>query len=142
MHSTETSAATAFECYDIRHNRKRRNAGETWKAKVTDNDLFDDQKTARVSVLLPLPLAGAYDYRLPAELTVGPGDIVEVPLGQRRLHGVVWGAASGDVDAKRLKTVLRRYPIAPLPASVRALVDWVAAYTLASNAFFTMFRNA
>lgn len=131
MHSTETSAATAFECYDIRHNRKRRNAGETWKAKVTDNDLFDDQKTARVSVLLPLPLAGAYDYRLPAELTVGPGDIVEVPLGQRRLHGVVWGAASGDVDAKRLKTVLRRYPIAPLPASVRALVDWVAAYTLA-----------
>ena len=37
----------------------------------------------RVSVLLPLPLGTAYDYRLPADMTLTPGDFVSVPLGRR-----------------------------------------------------------
>ena len=36
-----------------------------------------------VRVLLPLPLAGAYDYAVPATLAVAPGDFVVVPLGSR-----------------------------------------------------------
>ena len=38
---------------------------------------------ARVSVLLPLPLAGAYDYRADSDLALQSGDFVAVPLGSR-----------------------------------------------------------
>ncbi len=38
----------------------------------------------RVSVLLPRPLAGAYEYRVPDGLAAEPGDFVVVPLGARR----------------------------------------------------------
>ena len=53
-----------------------------------------------VSVLLPLPLAGAYDYRAPTALGLSPGDFVVVPLGNREAVGVVWGAGTGEVDRK------------------------------------------
>ena len=39
----------------------------------------------RVAVLLPLPLAGPYDYRVPPDLAVAAGDFVEAPLGGRAL---------------------------------------------------------
>lgn len=45
----------------------------------------------RVRVLLPLPLAEAYEYRVHADLTLKLGDFVEVPLGRRVLTGIVWG---------------------------------------------------
>ena len=34
-----------------------------------------------VAVLLPLPLAGTYDYAVPDGLEVAPGDVVLVPKG-------------------------------------------------------------
>ncbi len=87
----------------------------------------------RVSVLLPLPLAGAYDYAVPAGLDVGPGDFVRVPLGPRRLNGVVWdGNAEGGVEDARLKPIEARLDVPPLPDVLRRLVDWVAAYTLSA----------
>ncbi|MGB1006868.1 MAG: primosomal protein N', partial [Thalassobaculaceae bacterium] len=92
-------------------------------------DLFGDAPR-RVRVLLPLPLAGAYDYLLPAGLDGRRGAIVEVPLGKRLIDGVIWGEAAGDVVDDRLKAVVRQHPIDPLPETVLALVDWVAAYTL------------
>ena len=48
---------------------------------------------ARAPVLLPLPLQGAYDYKVPAEIPVRPGDFVLVPLGRRQDIGVVWDEA-------------------------------------------------
>ena len=44
----------------------------------------------RLSVLAPLPLAGAYDYRAAPGLDLKPGDFVRVPLGSRNVAGVVW----------------------------------------------------
>ena len=85
----------------------------------------------RVSVLLPLPLDGAYDYEAPAEMALAPGDFVRVPLGARTLDGVVWGAAKGDVEPKRLKRVIERLPAPPLRDELRRFIDWVANYTLA-----------
>src|SRR5579875_365114 len=84
----------------------------------------------RVSVLLPLPLAGAYDYRVPHELNVTPGDFVAVPLGKRQLAGVVWGDALGDVEQAKLKPIEELLPAPPLPEELRRFVDWVANYTL------------
>lgn len=86
----------------------------------------------RVSVLLPLPLAGAYDYRVPRELNVVAGDFVAVPLGNRKLVGVVWDQRGGNVDHTKLKNLVKRLPAPPLPQELRRLVDWVAGYTLAA----------
>lgn len=85
---------------------------------------------ARVRVLLPLPLKEAYDYRVPEAMDLAPGDYVEVPLGPRRLAGVVWGAGSGAVDDSRLRPVARRFDLPPLPEVGRRFIDWVAAYTM------------
>ncbi|MDH3228421.1 MAG: primosomal protein N' [Alphaproteobacteria bacterium] len=85
----------------------------------------------RVSVLLPLPLGTPYDYRLPADMTLTPGDFVSVPLGRRTVVGVVWG--DGDpagVAEGRLKDVAARLDSPPMPDTLRNLVDWVARYTL------------
>ncbi len=84
----------------------------------------------RISVLLPLPLADAYDYRVDGNLELQPGDFVVVPLGSRRVIGVVWGDAGGDVDAARIKPVAARLDAPPMPDALRKFIDWVAAYSL------------
>ncbi|SLN13619.1 primosomal protein N' [Oceanibacterium hippocampi] len=83
-----------------------------------------------VSVLLPLPLAGAYDYLVPDDLDLAPGDIVMAPLGKREVMGVVWGPASGEVASAKLRPVAARIDSAPMRDELRRLVDWVAGYTL------------
>ena len=85
---------------------------------------------ARVGVLLPLPLAGVYDYLVPEELELAPGDIVEAPLGKRVLAGVIWSAGEGGVDAGKLKCLHGRFDVPPLPEEERKFIDWVADYTL------------
>jgi len=84
----------------------------------------------RISVLLPLPLAGAYDYRADGDLELRAGDFVAVPLGSREIVGVVWGDATGDVDDAKLKPVAARLDAPPLPDQLRKFIDWVAAYSL------------
>jgi primosomal protein N' (replication factor Y) len=86
---------------------------------------------ARISVLLPLPLAGAYDYALPAGQTVRPGQYVRVPLGNRYLVGVAWGEGDSSLPESRLKPIAAVLPdLPPMPEVARRFVDWVAAYTL------------
>ncbi len=99
-------------------------------------DAADDPeaRAARVAVLLPLPLAGAYDYASPPGVRLAPGDIVRVPLGSRELDGVVWepDPDAPGVEAGRLKAVIARREVPPLPETQRRFVDWVAAYTMAA----------
>ena len=83
-----------------------------------------------VSVLLPLPLDAAYDYRVGEGMCLAEGDFVSVPLGSRRATGVVWGPGSGEVAEERLKEVSGSLEAPPLPAESMRFVDWVAAYTL------------
>ena len=90
-----------------------------------------------VQVLLPRPLKGAVDYRIPEGMVLAPGDLVRVPLQQSFKTGVVWGEpyplapdllAEGAVS--RLKWVEQRLDVPPLGADLRRLVDWVADYYL------------
>ena len=83
-----------------------------------------------IKVLLPLPLADAYDYRVPEGITVVPGHFVIVPLGKREMVGVVWGAGSGDVPSEKLRDVIDILPAQPMADPMRRFVDWVSAYTL------------
>ncbi len=84
----------------------------------------------RVAVLLPLPLAGPYDYLVGADAAYEIGDVVDVPLGNRRATGVVWGAATGEVDAGKLREIHGPRDVPALPPALLRLVDWVSRYTL------------
>ncbi len=91
-----------------------------------------DKAGKTISVLLPLPVAGPYDYKVPPGMTLRPGDFVHAPLGSREMTGVVWGPAVGDVDEKKLRPVAEHIDTRPLPEELRRFVDWVAAYTLSA----------
>jgi primosomal protein N' (replication factor Y) len=89
--------------------------------------------TPRVAVLLPYPFAGPFDYAVPPGLHVSPGDLVLVPLNRRQEVGVVWDAPSGPgVPDAKLKPVSAALDAPPMPAPLRRLVDWMAAYTLSA----------
>jgi len=90
---------------------------------------------ARVAVLLPLPLAGAYHYLAPAGLELAPGDVVRVPLGRREVAGVVWeaGAAAPGVSPDKLKSVTLRYDVPAMSPVQRRFVEWVAGYTMSAR---------
>ena len=84
-----------------------------------------------VRVLLPLPLADAYDYSVPDAWDVAPGTFVIVPLGKRLACGVVWGEGSGEIAAEKLRDIAEILPALPMADALRRFVDWVSAYTLA-----------
>jgi len=92
-------------------------------------------KDETIPVLLPLALEAPYDYLALHGKSLSPGDFVAVPLGTRERIGVVWkdSLAGGRerVDAARLRTVLERLDMPPLPPQSLELVEWVANYTLA-----------
>jgi primosomal protein N' (replication factor Y) len=90
----------------------------------------------RLRVLLPLPLAGPYDYLAAPELALAPGDIVRVPLGSRVEIGVVWDTAAipdeVPLPAAKLKRVLGRLDAPPLSDVTRRFIDWVASYSMSA----------
>src|ERR1700688_3220860 len=84
-----------------------------------------------VDVLVPVAVDSPYSYRIPADLTLAPGDLVAVPLGSRRVIGSVW-ASQNEVRAQtKLKAISPKLDSPPLPRELLQLVDWVADYTLA-----------
>lgn len=91
----------------------------------------------RARVLLPRPFDQPFDYAVPPERRVAPGDYVRVPLGQRDADGVVWAdpeqaaAAEDGPPAERLRPITHIHDAPPMPAVVRRFVAWVAGYTLA-----------
>jgi primosomal protein N' (replication factor Y) len=87
------------------------------------------QKTV-AGVLLPLPLAGAYDYKLPLGVNARRGAVVAAPLGNREVMGVVWGPAEGTVGDNRLKVAEPLEGAPALPGKLCDFIDWVADYTL------------
>jgi primosomal protein N' (replication factor Y) len=100
--------------------------------------------------MLPYPFPGPFDYRVPAELDVRPGDVVLVPLNRREEIGVVWdprvkrptgsspvagssGASSdpdGGVPERKLKPLIAVLDTPPMREELRRFVDWIASYTL------------
>jgi primosomal protein N' (replication factor Y) len=86
-----------------------------------------------VSVMLPTPVVGPYDYLVPGDMDIEPGDYVHIPLGKRDMVGVVWGPAIGDVNAAKLRPIEKRVDAPPMPEQIRRFVDWVAAYTLSKS---------
>ena len=93
--------------------------------------------TNRVRVVLLTQAIGPLDYRLPADMHAGPGSVVIVPLGPRKLPGVIWDEdVFGDesVEASKLRSVLEAVECPPVGPGLRHLVNWVADYYLTSHA--------
>jgi primosomal protein N' (replication factor Y) len=87
---------------------------------------------AQVAVLLPLPVDTAYDYKVPEGAEFVSGDIVEVPLGRRFEVGVVWGPGRHNVRPEKLREVVHKLDVPPVPEVLRRFIDWAAGYTLQS----------
>lgn len=84
---------------------------------------------ALVAVLTTQPLDRALDYKAP-EGGCHLGAFVEVPLGPRKVLGVVWGPGKGDYDYAKVRSVLRVLDVAPMRDEMRAFLQKAAAYTL------------
>ncbi|MEM6891583.1 MAG: primosomal protein N', partial [Pseudomonadota bacterium] len=90
---------------------------------------IDFEAGALVAVLTTQPLGRALDYRAP-EGGCGMGDFVEVPLGPRRVIGVVWGPGAGDYDLAKVRPVSRVMDAAPMRDEMRRFLVRAADYTL------------
>ncbi|WP_284163609.1 primosomal protein N' [Frigidibacter sp. SD6-1] len=82
-----------------------------------------------VAVLTTEPLGRALDYKAP-EGGCFAGAFVEVPLGPRRVLGVVWGPGEGGFDPAKIRSVTRVLDAAPMGEAMRAFLMRAADYTL------------
>ena len=82
-----------------------------------------------VGVLTTQPIDRVLDYKAP-EGGCFLGAFVEVPLGPRKVLGVVWGAGKGDYDRSKIRPVNRVLDVAPMREEMRAFLEKVASYTL------------
>ena len=86
-----------------------------------------------VSVAVPVPALGLLTYRVPADQPMPvPGARVVVPLGPRKLTGVVVGHVSAADVTFKLKDILQVLDAeAFVPPDVVKLTQWVSDYYLA-----------
>ena len=91
-------------------------------------DAFYDEGTL-VAVLTTQPLDRALDYKAP-EGGCWQGAYVEVPLGPRKVLGVVWGPGQGDFDYARVRSVIRVLDAAPMRDELRSFLERAGDYTL------------
>lgn len=90
--------------------------------------LFFDEGSL-VGVLTTQPLDRVLDYKAPAGGCF-QGAFVEVPLGPRKVLGVVWGTGQGDWDIKKVRSVRRVLDVAPMRQDMRAFLQKASEYTL------------
>ncbi|MFP4326855.1 MAG: primosomal protein N' [Paracoccaceae bacterium] len=93
-----------------------------------DGPAFFDEG-AEVAVLTTQPLDRVLSYLAP-EGGCWEGAFVEVPLGPRRVAGVVWGPGQGGVARAKLRAVTRVLDAAPMRAELRAFLLRAGEYTL------------
>ena len=82
-----------------------------------------------VAVLTTQPLGRTLDYHAP-DGGCAEGDFIEVPLGPRRVLGVVWGPGEGGYDPGKIKTAGPRLDVPPMRDELRQFLARAADYTL------------
>lgn len=94
---------------------------------MAEGSFFDEGDL--VAVLTTEPLGKCLDYKAP-EGGCFTGALVEVPLGPRRVLGVVWGPGEGGYDLARVRPVTRVLDAAPMAPAMRQFLIRAADYTL------------
>jgi len=82
-----------------------------------------------VAVLSAQPIDRFLDYKAP-QGGCHVGAFVEVPLGPRKVLGVVWGKGAGDFDYAKVRSVMRVLDVAPMRNEMREFLTRAADYTL------------
>lgn len=82
-----------------------------------------------VAVMTAQPLGRPLDYKAP-EGGCLTGAFVEVPLGPRKVLGVVWGAGAGDYDYAKVRSVIRVLDAVPMRDEMKTFLLRAADYTL------------
>ncbi|NBR34520.1 MAG: primosomal protein N' [Rhodobacteraceae bacterium] len=82
-----------------------------------------------VSVLTTQPIDRPLDYKAP-EGGCFRGAFVEVPLGPRKVLGVVWGPGHGGYDINKIRSVIRVLDVAPMRDELRLFLEKAADYTI------------
>ena len=91
----------------------------------------------RVRLLVLNAALGPLDYTVPDTLSVESGSVVIVPLGPRKVTGIVWdeGRLPGaQVPAAKLRPILEVVEVPPLSQPLRRLIEWTADYYCAALA--------
>ncbi|MCA0941195.1 primosomal protein N' [Salipiger pacificus] len=91
------------------------------------DDFYDDGTL--ISVLTTQPLDRLLDYKAPAG-GCAQGAYVEVPLGPRKVLGVVWGPGQGGFDPAKVRAAFRVLDAPPMRAELRDFLERSADYTL------------
>ena len=82
-----------------------------------------------VAVLTAQPIDRFLDYKAP-EGGCHLGAFVEVPLGPRKVLGVVWREGAGDYDYAKIRSVIRVLDVAPMRDEMKQFLTRAADYTL------------
>ncbi len=94
---------------------------------MSEVTFFDEG--ALVAVLTAQPLDRLLDYKAP-EGGCMTGAFVEVPLGPRKVLGLVWGPGKGDFDVAKARSVIRVLDAVAMQPGMREFLTRVADYTL------------
>lgn len=94
---------------------------------MSTQEYFDQGEL--VAVLTTQPLDRTLDYKAP-EGGCFLGAFVEVPLGPRKVLGVVWGPGQGGFDLNKARSIIRVLEVAPMREEMRLFLGKVADYTL------------
>jgi len=87
------------------------------------------EEGALVSVLTTQPIDRFLDYKAPPG-GCAAGAFVEVPLGPRRVMGVVWGPGGGGFDPARIRGVHSVWDVPPMREEMQRFLERAAEYTL------------
>jgi len=82
-----------------------------------------------VAVLTAEGLDRLLDYRAPSG-GLSVGDFVLVPLGSRRVAGLVWGPGQGGFEVAKLRDVAGRIDLPAMRPAMRAFLARAAEYTM------------
>ena len=95
--------------------------------KHTSSQNFTDGEL--VSVLTTQPIDRLLDYKAPKE-GVKLGSYVEVPLGPRKVIGVVWCKGKGDYDKNKIRTISNRLDVPEMQPEMMEFLSRAGRYTL------------
>jgi len=95
--------------------------------KHTSSQNFTDGEL--VSVLTTQPIDRLLDYKAPKE-GVKLGSFVEVPLGPRKVIGVVWCEGKGDFDKNKIRTISNRLDVPEMQPKMMEFLSRAGQYTL------------
>ena len=83
-------------------------------------------------IIVPLPIFSHYDYKFdPEKLTLEVGNIVTIPVAQRKVIGLV-ASFNQDTDCPRhkIKSIIGKYDIKCLPPKIITFIHKVSQYNL------------